>query len=113
MDEQIATILLTIGIPSHKKGYRYLYEGVRMLINNPDMVNNKTKRLYPEIGIVFNTTAGNVERAIRTALDSACNSGKFEKINVLYGQDIYNKNDKVTSSEVLSLVANKVLIQKN
>lgn len=109
LDEKISTILLTIGIPSHLKGYKYLFEGVKMIVNKPNLTNKVTKQLYPEIGEVFGTTVANVERAIRTVIDAAINSGKLEKLNELFGHDVYTKNAKFTSSEILSLVANYVL----
>lgn len=47
VDEQITNLFLTIGIPAHIKGYQYLREAVRMVLDNRDVINRITKELYP------------------------------------------------------------------
>ena len=43
MDEQITNLFLTLGIPAHIKGYQYLREAVRMVLENHDVINRITK----------------------------------------------------------------------
>jgi len=43
VDEQITNLFLTLGIPAHIKGYQYLREAVRMVLENHDVINRITK----------------------------------------------------------------------
>lgn len=68
IDEKLASLFLTIGIPAHIKGYQFLRTAVKMVVDNPDMINRITKELYPSIGKCYNTSASKVERARTTDL---------------------------------------------
>ena len=91
LDEKISRIFINVGIPPHIKGYGYLREGVKMAVQNPDIINNITKELYPRIGERFDTTASKVERAIRHAIEVAWNRGRIESINNIprYGRSYH------------------------
>ena len=56
IEEQITTVFLTIGIPAHIKGYQYLREAIKLTFENPNLINNITKELYPAIAQKFETT---------------------------------------------------------
>ena len=45
LEERIANLFLTVGIPAHIKGYQYLREAVRMVIEKPEMRSRITKEL--------------------------------------------------------------------
>ncbi len=111
LDEKISKIFISVGIPPHIKGYYYLREGVKMAVENPEIINNITKQLYPKIGEKFNTTASKVERAIRHAIEVACNRGRIETINSLLGIRAYSANDKPTNGEFIALIADKMLLE--
>ena len=71
VEEQITNLFLTLGIPAHIKGYQYLREGVRMVLENHEVINRITKELYPGIARKFGTSASKVERAMRHAIEVA------------------------------------------
>lgn len=97
-----------IGIPAHIKGYQYLREAIRMVMENNDVINRITKELYPGIAKRFDTTPSKVERAIRHAIEVAWTRGKIENINQIFGYNIYNKNDKPTNGEFIALIADRL-----
>ena len=82
-----------------------------MSVIYPEMINSITKRLYPTIAEMYDTTPSKVERAIRHAIEVAWNRGKIENINAIFGIKIYNKGDKPTNGELIALVADKILIE--
>ena len=43
LDEKISNIFISIGIPPHIKGYNYLREGIKMAVEDPNIINNITK----------------------------------------------------------------------
>ncbi len=111
-EEKVTAVFLVAGIPAHIKGYHYLREGIRMVYNEPAMINRITKELYPGIAKKFSTSASKVERAIRHAIEVAWTRGKIENLNALFGYNIYGKNDKPTNGEFIALVADKLLMEE-
>ena len=111
LDGKITNIFITVGIPAHIKGYQFLREAIKMAIENPEIINSITKKLYPSIAERFETSASKVERAIRHAIEVAWNRGKIENINTLFGVKVYSNNEKPTNGEFIALVADKMLIE--
>lgn len=111
LEEKITNIFITVGIPAHIKGYQFLREAIKMAIDNPDIINSITKKLYPSIAEKFETSASKVERAIRHAIEVAWNRGKIENINTLFGIKVYSNNEKPTNGEFIALVADKMLLE--
>ena len=110
IEEKITNIFITVGIPAHIKGYQFLREAIKLAMENPDIINSITKRLYPSIAERFDTSASKVERAIRHAIEVAWNRGKIENINNIFGLTVYSNNEKPTNGEFIALVADKMLL---
>lgn len=111
LEEKITNIFITVGIPAHIKGYQFLREAIKMAIDNPEIINSITKKLYPSIAEKFETSPSKVERAIRHAIEVAWNRGKIENINSLFGVKVYSNNEKPTNGEFIALVADKMLLE--
>ncbi|MCI8413388.1 MAG: sporulation transcription factor Spo0A [Clostridia bacterium] len=111
LEEKITNIFITVGIPAHIKGYQFLREAIKLAIDNPDIINSITKKLYPEVAEKFDTSPSKVERAIRHAIEVAWNRGKIENINSLFGVRVYSHNEKPTNGEFIALVADKMLLE--
>lgn len=111
IEEKITNIFITVGIPAHIKGYQFLREAIKLAIDNPEIINSITKKLYPTIAEKYDTSASKVERAIRHAIEVAWNRGKIENINDLFGIKVYSSNEKPTNGEFIALVADKMLIE--
>ena len=112
LDEKLSSLFLTIGIPAHIKGYQFLREAVKMVIDNPDVINRITKELYPGIGRRFNTTASKVERAIRHAIEVAWSRGRVETLNRAFGCKVATKEDKPTNGEFIAMIADKLSMER-
>lgn len=112
LEEKVSKIFINVGIPPHIKGYAFLREGVMMAVENPSVINNITKQLYPMIGERYNTTPSKVERAIRHAIEVAWNRGRIDNINNILGVRAYVGADKPTNGEFIALIADKMLLEK-
>ena len=112
IDEKLASLFLTIGIPAHIKGYSYLREAVKMVIENPDVINRITKELYPGIGKRFNTSASKVERAIRHAIEVAWSRGRIDTLNKAFGCRVATTADKPTNGEFIAMIADKLALEQ-
>ena len=106
-----ATIFVSIGIPPHIKGYQFLRDGIKFVVEDPAIINTITRGLYPTIAKKYSTTASKVERAIRHAIEVAWSRGKIDNINNLFGVKVYTANDKPTNGEFIALLADKMLLE--
>lgn len=111
LDEKLSNLFISVGIPAHIKGYAFLREAIKMTVDNPEIINSITKRLYPTIAERFCTSSSKVERAIRHAIEVAWSRGKIENINNIFGIKIYSPNEKPTNGEFIALIADKMLLE--
>ena len=99
------------GIHPHNKGYQYLKVAVKFAVSQPEMINRITKGLYPAVAEFCMSTPSKVERSIRHAIEVAWYRGKIENLNQFLGMKIYGKEDKPTNSELIALIADKLVIE--
>jgi two-component system response regulator (stage 0 sporulation protein A) len=111
IEAEITNIIHEIGVPAHIKGYLYLREAIKMVIDNVELLSAVTKELYPNIAKQFNTTPSRVERAIRHAIEVAWSRGKVDTINQLFGYTVHNTKGKPTNSEFIAMVADKLRLE--
>ncbi|MGN1104565.1 MAG: sporulation transcription factor Spo0A, partial [Candidatus Coproplasma sp.] len=111
LDEKISNIFISIGVPPHIMGYQYLREGIKMTCEDQSIINNVTKRLYPEIAKKYNTTPSKVERAIRHAIEVAWNRGRIEAINSVFGVKVYIGSERPTNSEFIALITDNLVLK--
>ena len=69
----ISNLLMDLGVPTKLKGYLYLREAVELFSANP--MQAITKELYTVVGGRFGATGIQVERALRTAIETAWLNG--------------------------------------
>ena len=100
-----------MGIPAHIKGYQFLREAIKMVIDNVELLGAVTKELYPEIAIKYKTTVPRVERAIRHAIEVAWSRGKVDTINKLFGYTVHTTKGKPTNSEFIAMIADKLRLE--
>jgi two-component system response regulator (stage 0 sporulation protein A) len=112
LDVEITNIIHEIGVPAHIKGYLYLREAIKTVVNDIEMLSAVTKELYPTIAKKYNTTSSRVERAIRHAIEVAWSRGKVDTINSLFGYTIHNGKGKPTNSEFIAMVADKIRLKQ-
>ena len=113
LDERLGSLFLTIGIPAHIKGYQYLRYGIKLVIEQPDMINRITKELYPSIAKHFGTSASKVERAIRHAIEVAWNRGRVDTLNRAFGCRVCTPEDKPTNGEFIAMLADKLSLERS
>ena len=88
LEMRVTEIIHQIGVPAHIKGYQYLRDAIIMAINDDDIINAVTKRLYPAVAKKHGTTSSRVERAIRHAIEVAWDRGDVDVLNSYFGYTI-------------------------
>ena len=108
LEDRLSNLFLTMGIPAHIKGYQFLREAIKQVIEHPQMISGITKELYPAIAHRFGTTASKVERAIRHAIEVAWSRGRVDTLNKAFGCCVALPGEKPTNGEFIALIADKL-----
>lgn len=111
IETMVTETIHEIGIPAHIKGYQYLRHAIMLVVDNLDVINSITKKLYPTVAKDFGTTASRVERAIRHAIEVAWDRGDTEVLNSIFGYTVANTKGKPTNSEFIAMIADRLRLQ--
>ena len=111
LEVMVTNIIHEIGVPAHIKGYQYLRDGIIMVIDNIEIINQITKQLYPDLAKKYKTTPSRVERAIRHAIEVAWSRGQLETVNNIFGYTISSNKGKPTNSEFIAMIADKLRLE--
>ncbi len=111
LEALVTNIIHEVGVPAHIKGYQYLRDGIIMVIENIDVLNQITKQLYPDLAKKHKTTPSRVERAIRHAIEVAWNRGQIDVVESIFGYTINANKGKPTNSEFIAMIADKLRLE--
>ncbi len=111
LEIRVTDIIHQIGVPAHIKGYQYLRDAILMAIEDDDIINAVTKRLYPSVAKKHGTTSSRVERAIRHAIEVAWDRGDVDVLNAYFGYTIHSSRGKPTNSEFIAMISDKFRLQ--
>ncbi|MBP3597121.1 MAG: sporulation transcription factor Spo0A [Clostridia bacterium] len=111
LEAKVTNIIHEVGVPAHIKGYQYLRDGIMMVIENVEVINQITKSLYPDLAKKYKTTPSRVERAIRHAIEVAWNRGQIEATERIFGYTVNANKGKPTNSEFIAMIADKLRLE--
>lgn len=77
-------LLQQLGMSITRRGYRYIWYGALVVEQNPSVLDNRTRYLYPAIAVYYQVSPGSVERCIRTAIEKTYELGNSELLNRLF-----------------------------
>lgn len=110
----ITDLLIQLGAKPKLKGYHYIRRAVVLAVEDPTILNNITKQLYPTIAKENNTTRTRVERAIRHVIETLFEtSGNVDYINEIFGYSINYHKGKPTNSEFIFILTDKIRLENN
>lgn len=78
MKSTISNLLLSLGIPSTRRGHRYLYRALELCLENEDYLLSVYKTLYVDVAEHFGESRANVEHCMRAAVSHCWNNGNRE-----------------------------------
>lgn len=103
--------LAELGVPSNLRGHDYLVTAICTAIDRPEVVHAITSDLYPAVARAYHTSASNVERAIRHAIENAFLHCDMEVLERYFGNAVSSERAKTTNGAFISRVANILRIQ--
>lgn len=108
---EITKLLHELGVPAHIQGHEYLREAIVMIYNEPSLMYQITKFLYPEIAKKYHTSSIRVERAIRHAIEISWGIGNIEVMNDLFSYSLSHLKDKPCNSQYICTIADKLRLE--
>lgn len=111
LEREISQVLHKLRVPAHFKGYGYLREAILECIMDPSLVNEVTKRLYPQIADKFGTTRQRVERSMRFAIETACAKSQLDYLYQIMGYTVDEKKGKPTNASFIAKVADQIRLE--
>lgn len=105
-DKLINDELCLLGVPMHVKGYQYLKRAIKMFIVENGHNVRITQEIYPVLAKEYLTTASNVERAIRNAIEITITRGNVEYIGKYFKNRIFN--NKITNKEFILEISSSI-----
>lgn len=103
--EAIGATLLLLGMSPRVKGFHYLTEAVHAVLRHPHLLSRLTLELYPQIAEGHATQAGNVERAIRHAIERCWTRTSQEKLDRVFGPGVCGHEQRPSNGELIALLA--------
>lgn len=104
LEKSVTVFLHSLGMPSHLDGYKYMRLAMMKTIDNVDLLNPITKKLYPMIADAFKTTKECVERAMRHAISVSWQRGNKKQIKDIFGYTIDTTGSHCpTNSEYIAM----------
>ena len=99
--KKVYGIIRKLGITSKYKGYYFLAEAVNMVMAQKDGNIKITKDIYPNLSKKFKSTPSNIERDIRTVINTCWRTNK-SGLDEIAG---YPLKFKPTNSEFIDMIA--------
>ena len=94
--------LKELGMPTSLLGYAYIRDAVLMFEENPEVMRQMTRVVYPTIAAKHNTTHSKVERAIRHAIEHVYDNTDSEVIQRFFGNTVNMRSGKLTNTQFIS-----------
>lgn len=109
MQKKTNKLLTSLGITANYFGYYYISSAVQLVLSGSENLLLITKRLYPHVARLHNTSSRNVERNIRHAVEIAWRTNPA-RLSELAGHDLQHKP---TVGEFLSIISNTILYDED
>lgn len=112
--DTIRTVITTfseMGLPAHLLGYEYLKTAVCKVLEEPNLVRNITKELYPVVAKEHSTTTSRAERAMRHAIEETFMRGDPETLAKTFGMCVSYNSGKMSNSEFIAAMAERIRLK--
>ena len=107
----IRDLLLEIGAPDHLVGHPYTVQAILLVVQDRAYIDSITFGLYPQLAVMFDTTASRVERAIRHLIEVTWARGDWDTLNRYFGNTISAEKGKPTNGEFVARITNIIKLR--
>lgn len=71
MKETVKTMIANLGVPANIRGCEYLADAIVMALEDKELIETLSGRMYPKVAEKHGVTAARVERSVRHAVQVA------------------------------------------
>jgi two-component system response regulator (stage 0 sporulation protein A) len=107
---KVTQLLNAIGMPAKLSGYRYVRRALLLALADPRNMDDLAVRLYTPVATEERTTATNVERSIRYAIEFVFMYGHLEEIQSLFGYTVNSNKGKPSNREFIAMLSDRMRI---
>jgi CheY-like chemotaxis protein len=104
--DAVEGILLSLGMPKHRLGFRYVRELILMTCQNPDL--QITKTAYPEVAKRHGSTSESVEKAVRVVIHAAWDSRNDTAWRRYFPVSPKGQIPRPTNAEFVACIASEI-----
>ena len=104
----IRELLLELGAPDHLVGHPYTVHAILLVVQDRTYIDSITFGLYPQLAVMFDTTASRVERAIRHLIEVTWARGDWDTLTRYFGNTVSAEKGKPTNGEFIARMSNVV-----
>ena len=103
--QEITNIIDKTNISDNRLGYQYLRRAIYESFNNPHLLKNFNKNLYPLLSKTYHKSTISIEKAIRTSISNAMDNPNDEYNNKIFSKYMtYDKNIPTNQEYILTIV---------
>jgi hypothetical protein len=107
-EDAIRNIFSELGITEFINGYEYAVCAIKMVAENPRLIDEITGKLYPAVGIEMEDNEKNTGRRIRHVVEHIFRRCDEETIQKYFGNTVNPETGKVTNGEFIARIAHIV-----
>ena len=107
-ETEVRRILLELGAPDHLVGHPYTVQAILLVVQDRTYIDSITFGLYPQLAVIFDTTASRVERAIRHLIEVTWARGDWDTLTRYFGNTVSAEKGKPTNGEFIARMSNVV-----
>ena len=104
----VNSVMKNLQIPAHLCGYDYITEAIYLCYNDPSVIYSLTKQLYPCLSKRFKTTANNIERSIRHAIEQGFDTSNSFYVKIFNVMPKQRPTNKVFLKAVITYINNNI-----
>lgn len=110
-EKLLSTYLKRLGCSPALKGYYLLYRSTILVLEDPNLLNSITRRLYPILAAEFRISITSVERRIRYAIEYAWLNGDYDFISEVFEYSLSISKSRPTNSQFIYTLAEFIRLE--
>ncbi len=109
--QEISNIIDKTNISDNRLGYQYLRRAIYESFNNPHLLDNFNRNLYPLLSKTYNKSTVSIEKAIRTSITTAMDNPNDEYNNKIFSKYMTYDKTTPTNQEYILTVVNMLFVE--
>lgn len=109
--QEISNIINKTNISEKRLGYQYLRRAIYESFNNPHLLDNFDKKLYPLLSKTYHKSTVSIEKAIRSSISTAMENPQDEYNNQIFSKYMTYDKTSPTNQEYILTIVNLLLVE--